>query len=345
VQCGPRHMPWDFAGGPLADVLPMRFDPTGARTTEEASVQAAGLAGATHGLQAPAFGPFRMLVTPSGAAHPAFATTGNPTQDRETWSRMPAFFWAAAGSQLKPGATRLAQIDRAGGKENLPILAEQFVGRGRVLVVGCDETFRWRRNVGDRVFYRFWGQALRHVARKPAPGGRESWLAVEPERVEPGSPLTIDLYAVDSSGEPLADKSATVTVGGPGPNETIQLERFGEAGHFRANWTPEQLGVFKVEFASDKQPTLQASAEVANSGRELAEIDVNREMLGTLAEISGGAMFELPRLADLPARLAGEVTHLEKPYEQDLWDNWLVLVVLAALFCTDVGIRRMFGLL
>ena len=88
-----------------------------------------------------------------------------------------------------------------------------------------------------------------------------------------------------------------------------------------------------------------ASVEVANSGRELLEVDVNREMLGTLAEISGGAMIELPQLADLPSRLAGEATHLDKPYEQDLWDNWFVLLVLAALFCTDVGIRRMFGLL
>ena len=193
-------MPWDFVGGPLAAILPMTFDASPAKQAEAASQNGDAKSDATlHGLQAPAFAPFRMIVTPTGATHPAFAITGNASQDRGTWSQMPEFFWAAAGNKLKPGATRLADIEMAGGKDKLPILAEQVVGRGRVMVVGCDETFRWRRNVGDRIFYRFWGQALRHVARKPAPGGQESWLEVQPDRVEPGRPVTIDLYAVDAS--------------------------------------------------------------------------------------------------------------------------------------------------
>ncbi len=329
VQCGPRHMPWDFAGGPLAEILPMRFDALSA----------------TRGQQAHAFAPFRMLVTPTGATHPAFATTGDASQDRDTWSRMPEFFWAAAGSQLKPGAARLAEIETSGGKEKLPIMAEQFVGRGRVLVVGCDETFRWRRNVGDRVFYRFWGQALRHVARKPQHDGQESWIEAEPQRVRPGNPVTIDLYAVDESNEPLEQESLSVTVGGVGVPESVRLEPFGDAGHFRGTWTSQELGVHNVEFAGAKQTALSASVEVADSGRELSEPEVNRELLGTLAQISGGAMLELPQLAELPARLAGEVTHLDRPYEQDLWDNWFLLVVLAGLYCTDVGIRRLYGLL
>jgi hypothetical protein len=333
VQCGSRHMPWDFAGGPLANILPMRFDATSAS------------ASATKGLSAPAFAPFRMLVTPAGAAHPAFATTGDASQDRDTWSRMPEFFWAAAGSQLKPGATRLAEIETSSGKEKLPILAEQFVGRGRVLVVGCDETFRWRRNVGDRIFYRFWGQSLRHVARKPQHDGQESWLEVEPQRVSPGNSVTIDLYAVDESSEPLEQDSLSVTVGGAGAPESVRLEPFGDAGHFRGTWTSAELGVHNVEFAGAKEAKLSASVEVADSGRELSEPEVNREMLGTLAQISGGAMLELPQFAELPARLAGEVTHLDRPYEQDLWDNWFLLVLLAGLYCTDVGIRRVYGLL
>ena len=185
-----------------------------------------------------------MIVTPTGATHPAFAITGNASQDRGLWSQMPEFFWAAAGSKLKPGATRLADIEMAGGKEKLPILAEQVVGRGRVMIVGCDETFRWRRNVGDRVFYRFWGQALRHVARKHRPDGQVSWLEVQPHSVEPGTPVTIDLVCRRRVARAARPRGGL----GHGQrhrrrNETVKLERVGDAGHFRGSWTPQQLGV------------------------------------------------------------------------------------------------------
>jgi hypothetical protein len=343
VQCGTRHMPWDFAGGPLAAILPMTFD--AAPASQGAAADDANPDGVLHGLQAPAFAPFRMIVTPTGATHPAFAVSGNASQDRGLWSQMPEFFWAATGTKLKPGATRLADIEMAGSKEKLPILAEQVVGRGRVMVVGCDETFRWRRNVGDRIFYRFWGQALRHVARKQAPDGHESWLEVQPHSVEPGTPVTIELYAVDASNKPLGQESVSVAVSGQETKEIVMLQRVGDAGHFRGSWTPQRLGVLDVEYASSGQPTLSATVEVANSGRELAQPDVDREMLSTLAGISGGEMIELPQLADLPARLSGEIVHQQRPYEDDLWDNWLTLLLLAGLYCTDVGIRRVLGLI
>ncbi|HTU24965.1 MAG TPA: hypothetical protein VMF30_06185 [Pirellulales bacterium] len=351
VQCGTRHMPWDFVGSPLAAILPMTFDAASPVSSDPGADPAAspsdGAApsGVTHGLPAPIFAPFRMLVTPAGATHPAFAITGNISQDRALWSGMPEFFWAAPGSRLKPAATRLADIQPAGGKEKLPILAEQVVGRGRVLVVGCDETFRWRRNVGDRIFYRFWGQALRHVARKPAADGQLSWLEVEPQTVEPGTPVSIDLYAVDEARQPIAADSASVAITAPGRKETVRLERIGEAGHFHGSWTPEELGVLNVAFDGGPSARLTATVEVASSHRELALVDVDRAALETLAEVSGGELIEPAGLAELPDRLAGETVHQARPYEDDLWDNWLTLLLLAGLYCADVGIRRVLGLI
>ncbi len=155
IQCGSQHMPWDYLDAPLAQLFPLKYD------RPHPCASAAGLLTPVGGDQAPAFAPFRMAVTSSGAMNPAFALYGNASKDRQAWSQMPEFFWAAVGSQVKPGATRLADIELPGGNEKRPVVAEQMVGAGRVLIVGCDETFRWRRNVGDQLFYRFWGQALR----------------------------------------------------------------------------------------------------------------------------------------------------------------------------------------
>ena len=38
VQCGNRHMPWDFVGGPLAAILPMTFDAAPVKAASRAAV-------------------------------------------------------------------------------------------------------------------------------------------------------------------------------------------------------------------------------------------------------------------------------------------------------------------
>jgi hypothetical protein len=355
IQCGSQHMPWDYLDAPLAQLLPLKYDRPQPRAA------AAGLLAPVGGEQAPAFAPFRMAVTGSGAMNPAFTLYGNASKDRQAWSQMPEFFWAAVGSQLKPGATRLADVELPGGKEKRPVVAEQMVGAGRVLIVGCDETFRWRRNVGDQLFYRFWGQALRYVARRQGSGGHESWLEAQPYSVEPGAPVAVDLYAVDSAGKPLTQDSATVTArietggeaggrvvdtaGGLAARKEIRLDRIGDAGHFRGTWTTDQAGLYSIDYQPSGQPSVSASVQVASSGRELAQPGVDRETLGALADVSGGVLLELPQLGELLNHLAGETTHEQRPYEDDLWDNWFTLLLLTALYCTDVGIRRMLGLM
>ena len=338
IQCGSRHMPWDYLDGPLAEVLPMKFDRRSTRPDTDNPLAAVG------GVDAPAFAPFRMSITPEGATHPAFTLYGNATADRRAWGEMPEFFWAAVGSQLKPGAERLAEIELP-SKEKRPLIAEQLAGRGRVLIVGCDETFRWRRNIGDQLFYRFWGQALRHVARKESATGHESWLDAQPQRVEPGSPVSVELFAVNAEGTPLDRQTVTVTVGKDQDREPLKLERAGEAGHFRGTWTTPEPGMYGLEYTAPSQPPIRAQVQVSDSGRERAHPAVDRDTLGALADISGGELLELGKFDQLAEHLHGAATSEVRPYEDDLWDNWLTLVLLVGLYCTDVGIRRVLGLI
>lgn len=146
VQAGPMAMPHAFAESPLARLLPVRI-----QRGDGAS------AGDRPGREAPAFAPFLMEVTAVGSVHPAFRLYDSAARNRGVWSRMPPFYWAAAATEAAPGATMLAEVKTAG--ETYPLIAEHFAGAGRVLLIGTDATYRWRRNIGDHLFYRFWGQA------------------------------------------------------------------------------------------------------------------------------------------------------------------------------------------
>jgi len=42
----------------------------------------------------------------------------------------------------------------------MPLLAGHLYGKGYVMFMGFDETWRWRFNTADKYFGRFWNQAV-----------------------------------------------------------------------------------------------------------------------------------------------------------------------------------------
>ncbi|NQT93905.1 MAG: hypothetical protein HQ559_14185 [Lentisphaerae bacterium] len=325
VQAGTVHMPHDYADGPLAQQLPVVVTrhPVG-RT-------------------APAFAPFRMSVTPSGSMHPAFQVYSGASRNREVWGNMPEFYWTAASLEKTAGGTILAEIEHDG--EAFPLIAEQTSGRGRVLFVGTDSTFRWRRNIGDSLFYTFWGQAIRHVAHRSGKDSDQSWLDISPRRVEPGDPVAVELFAVRKEGEPVIDEQVTVTITAAGSTEILALDGGSVPGQYRGVWTPREVGAYRVEYTDWRKMPINAFFQAAGSGREQTRPDVDQDMLGSLADSTGCGMLRLHELGELADKLRGDPVDYTHAYEEEIWDNWLFLVLLVGFYCTDVGIRRIRGLM
>ncbi len=331
VQAGPVAMPHAFADGPLRRLLPVSLNSgDGTRGGRRARTDA------------PPFAPFQMAVTPGGSIHPAFRLYDSAAQNRGVWSRMPPFYWAAAVGEASPGATVLAEAKTV--VETRPLIAEHFAGAGRVLLIGTDATYRWRRNIGDHLFYRFWGQAMRRVARSKQRPSETSWIEVHPARVEVGENVSVELHAVDAAGRPLADPRVSASVVRGDSSQAVILQRSADPGHFRGTWQAKAVGEYRVVYADVGGTTVGAAVRVAESGRELVRPEVDRDTLGSLAELSGGALIELDRLDQLPKKLTGEAVTVHRTHEEELWDNWLVLVLLTLFYFTDVFVRRMSGL-
>jgi hypothetical protein len=324
LQPGTDHLPREYAGGPLAAVFPVEVEADPGTAT----------------LSAADFQPLKMLVTARGAMHPAFALSGDAASNRRRWSDMPPFFLAAGAKSPTPAATVLAEVQAPGIREPRPLVVEAPAGNGRVLWIGTDETFRWRRNLGDQLFWRFWGQSLRSVGRRPDRPADATWLAVSPARCEPGSPVLIELSLVDTDRKPVVSASQTATVTGPSGG-SVTLQPGGRPGLYVGVFTPESVGRHRVGLA--EQPTLVGEVTVAEPGRERAQPSVDRDALEAIADVSGGTLVEIGDFASLPQRLAATSVETRATFEDDLWDTWPVLVLLVGLFCVDVGIRRLSG--
>ncbi|MCC6580702.1 MAG: hypothetical protein IT440_09685 [Phycisphaeraceae bacterium] len=336
VQAGPRHMPHDFADMPLARVLPARWP------RREAT-------GETGGILAPPYAPYQMTVTAEGSIHPVFRLFDQASRNRQIWSRMPAFFWAMTPGTVQPGASVLAEFEdhrENGVKESrLPLVLSQFAGKGRVLLVGMDSTFLWRRNIGSHLFYRFWGQAIRYVGDlQLRADANSSWLEVYPRRAEPGEAVQLELYAVDEEGKPLTDAAVMIGVSRADRTETVTAENVGQPGHYRGRWMAGDAGVVKLVYTDAQGRAVSATLLVRGTTRELRQPAVDRDMLARLGNVTGGGMLELPQLHELPGKLVGQPQTITRQQEDEIWDNWLVLVLLVGLYCVDVGVRRVLGL-
>ncbi|MFO0881724.1 MAG: hypothetical protein U0840_30870 [Gemmataceae bacterium] len=117
---------------------------------------------------------FRVELAPEGGIHEAMRFYDEPGRNQAAWGNLPRYYWSAAAERPAPGATVLAWNPITTSYGKVPLIAHHFAGQGRVFFLGTDETFRWRQNVGERFFYRFWGQATRFVARRDTRGGKKA---------------------------------------------------------------------------------------------------------------------------------------------------------------------------
>jgi hypothetical protein len=215
-----------------------------------------------------------------------------------------------------------------------------------VLFVGTDETFRWRQNVGDRFFYRFWGQAVRFVARRNPKEGKKSWLEVRPVRAQPGEPAEIEVMAFGPDGSPVTEPKQAVQVQGGGSAAAVELAADPAVkGRYAGKFTPGRPGEYRFVYNPPGQKSpVEAQLRVSVAPEELRRPNVDRATLELLASTSGGQLVELPDLATIADKLGGEVKYTELHREASLWDNWLTLAVLIFLYTLDVGLRRLMGL-
>ena len=301
----------------------------------------------TAGIEAPVYNPFRIEISPDGVVHETMRLYDDPGRNQNVWGQMPPYYWCASAEQPAPAATVLAwnpSVEGSFGKT--PLIAFHYAGEGRVMFVGTDSTWLWRQNVGDRFFYKFWGQAIRFVGRRDESAGKESYVEVRPVRAQPGEEAQIELMAFGADGAPIESPTTKLSLLAPGSRDTIELVADkNRKGRFTGRFTPDKPGVHRFVY----QPTgngdpAQATIRVLVAPEEYRHPNLNRPTLELLASATGGKVIKLDGFGSIPEKLAGEAELKQLHHEATIWDNWLTLSVLVLVYSFDVGIRRLMGL-
>jgi len=278
----------------------------------------------------------RFALTESGRRSLLTRLEADDERNDETWRNLPGFQWYAASRRARIGTDILVTHDSASTRfGRIPLIATRTSGTGKVLFMGTDGAWRWRRGVEDLYHYRFWGQVVRWMAyQRNMSQGESMRLFYSPDRPEAGNELALNVNAMDSSGEPLRSGNVFVQISGPsGKADSVQLAAAGDDswGLFTGNFTPEEGGQYTLTTTCEETGAqLETTLSVQGLERERVGRPARFDVLEEISEISRGELAE-------PSNVASVVKSLSELPEPELlkrrfriWSHpaWAALLIL-----------------
>jgi hypothetical protein len=324
VIAGERFMPWEYGGTPLADLLPVLLPD---RREEIVSDD-----------------PFRLQLTDAGRQHPMMTLAAKPEENARIWRELPGMYWCGVVPRVKPGATVLAvHPTRRNSNGPLPLMVVQPTGEGRSFLSLVDSTWQWRYRLGDKHFYRYWGQVLRSLTPHELPGeNRYARLTTDRTRYPLGELVTLRARLLTPTFHPLRAPSVAGTiVRDDGTVAAIRLlPRPGTPGLYETEWLPPRAGNYEV-----KLPQATTRFAVQSVSLELERPEMNAALLQRIAAAGGGAVVPLAELGGVPGRLRDASLRVTRGWEHELWDTPLPLGLFTLFLVGEWVLRKRKGYL
>jgi von Willebrand factor type A domain len=334
---GQRYNPVRYAGTPLAPLVPFEASQTVMPGPNDAIEEG-----------------FTPRPTELGLSSPQMELGDTPAETAEIWRKLPPLYFLAEATALKPAARVLAEHPSRSGLDGkpLPVFIQQYVGAGRVLFHCTDDTWRWRYQVGDVYFARYWVQSIRALSRSKLIGkDRGARLSTDRDRFERGQPIRLQVRFLDERMAPATDDRVTVMLERGGQSQarqTLTLHRSGSnRGVFETTLVNPHDGNYHVWMT---EPTLLSGQpatdfQVLPPKGETARLEMDADQLRQAAEMTKGHFYTFATSGDLLKDLSpGKPEPLERLPPIELWNKWPLLVLVLTALITEWLLRKRCGM-
>ena len=349
VMAGPQHMPLAFRGTPLETLLPVELDTTSVPPSDADLRE-----------------PFQPRWTEAGRlSTPLFrhlqldelendGTPSTSNSSRDVWHSLPGLFWLCQSPRLRAGATVLLEHPQRRGEKSatggLPVIALQRFGAGKVLFHATDELWRWRFRDHERVYSRYWIQALRFLSRTQNLGGaRGVEFTADRQAYQRGESVKLRVQVLDNRQLPASGSATVMLERADEPRRSIQLARAANSTNL---FTGELRGLRDGRYhAWLSDPSLPGSPPAVDfvieaPQRELLRRRLDRADLEAATRATHGRYFALHEADRLPAEIpAGQPVPLSAAMIIPLWTRWELLLLFAGLLTTEWLCRRRWRLI
>jgi hypothetical protein len=274
------------------------------------------------------------------------------TQDdnMQVWENLPGFQWHAAVTRAKAGSDVLAvHQESANEYGRVPLLATRTFGAGKVLFMGTDGAWRWRRGVEDLYHYRFWGQVVRWMAyQRNMAKGESMRFYYSPEQPQIRQTVSLSTNVMEKNGEPLSKGDVTVRISAPsGRVETIALTSSGEEwGAFTSAFTPKEAGQHQITVkCKQNDATLETKLFVQGATVEQIGKPSRPEVLDELARVSQGKVLRNVEVEEIVRAIQDLPTPQPKIRRVQLWSHPLIAATLVTMLGVFWAMRKVVGLI
>ena len=315
---GPQGNEFSLLGTDLSDLMPVILDDTHREGMGET-------------ISSP------LTLTTEGRSSLLTMLGSNEQDNPEIWHRLPGFYWHAPVIKAKGGTDVLAVHGNRRGKYGpIPLLVTKPAGNGKVLFMGIDSAWRWRRGVEDLYHYRFWGQVARWMSyQRNMAAGQRVRVFFTPEHPEPGATVTLNANAFDPNGAPLEKGGVAIDLTSPdGNTQRIDLQKNDSAwGAFSGRFKTDLPGAWKIRATVTGAEDKPLETTLIAQGVDIEKIGqpARPEVLEEMARVSRGRVIQPAQLADL----VKEINALPEPRPLEtriqLWSHWATLTALISL--------------
>jgi hypothetical protein len=329
LLAGKKFSPHAYRRTVLDKMLPVEFDAPMVTATEPVADK-----------------PIRLELTGAGRANLMMRLSDREEESAAVWRQLPPIYWDAKVSRPKPAAEVLL-VDPDPGKESrfgkMPVVAMQQYGQGQVMYVGTDNTWRWRKNVGDIYYTTLWGQVAQRMAMLHVLGGsKRTRLSTDRKSYVTGERVLVFARLQTPGAEPLQD---------PAVKGVFGLRTGGKQTEVTLRAAPDHPGLYRGEFVAPLPGQYQFFVEqdldtpldftVTEPKFEFGETAMNEPMLRDIAATTGGAFFREEDLHKLPETIAAKTERVKSPLEVELWSSPLYFILMLLVLSGEWVLRKM----
>jgi len=226
---------------------------------------------------------FKVIPTPMGLTHPIMQLEWDFDANRNAWLDLPELEGCTRvnrAGEVKRGALLLAAREFGEDDEEknpVPVIAYQKVGKGGVLSLTVDTTWRWEmmRPRGDEAkgipegtdyFRRFWGNAVRCLAPDPRLNPERPQIDRKKADAAVGETVALTTRLVDPFFQPIRKADLTIRVTSPSGKVVRMYPRDGwsNPGVYEYDVTLTEQGDWRVEAVRDEAKVMAAIKKAEN---------------------------------------------------------------------------------
>jgi hypothetical protein len=333
MQAGPRDAPREYAGTPIADILPVLL---GDPETEWSAVDGR---------------PFRPVLERPRDPHEVVTLHPDVELNRALWEAedgLAPLTWYYPVAQARATAEVLLShpVSRNAHGPHV-ILATMYAPQGRTAYLASDETWRWRFRYLEAYREPFWKGLIRYLAlNKLRRSDYRFDLSTDLGHYDIGQRVAVTARVRGADFKPLEAATVEVQVVRPdGRRETLPAARE-EDGVFSGSLVATEPGPYRLWLEDPLDPDGgPRSPRIITASVPSAETDdplLDESLLQGVAATTGG---RYAHLADAPALLASlsdpvRERALDEPERAELWAGYPQLALLVALLALEWVLRK-----